>query len=278
MFFGREEIVSATLEELLERGFLAMVGASGSGKSSLARAGVDPWIASGARGGRRCSDHAPGSAPAEALARSTRPLSRRSSSSTSSRRRSRSVRTTPAGAASSTRSTDLYESGATSDRRRRSGPTSTAAAPSTRGRAAAGSPRINGCSGRCSPTELRRAIEGPARVAGFSLEPGLVEPFLADAAGEPGALPLSRMRCRSHGRAGTDGRSRSTGYQDAGGVPGARSLGRPSRSTPAARHDERVDAAGPPPAHRLGEGTEDTRRRVPLARARVGPARTGWPG
>ena len=39
------------------------------------------------------------------------------------------------------------------------------------------------------PEGLRAAIEGPARVAGLRLEPGLTELILRDAAGRPGVLP-----------------------------------------------------------------------------------------
>jgi class 3 adenylate cyclase len=42
LFFGREELVSALLARLEDSAFLAVVGPSGSGKSSLVRAGVVP--------------------------------------------------------------------------------------------------------------------------------------------------------------------------------------------------------------------------------------------
>ncbi|MFI6504814.1 hypothetical protein [Nonomuraea typhae] len=41
-FFGRDELVAGLLEQLRERRFLALVGPSGSGKSSLLRAGLVP--------------------------------------------------------------------------------------------------------------------------------------------------------------------------------------------------------------------------------------------
>ncbi|WP_157246759.1 AAA family ATPase [Nonomuraea typhae] len=41
-FFGRDELVAGLLEQLRERRFLALVGPSGSGKSSLLRAGLIP--------------------------------------------------------------------------------------------------------------------------------------------------------------------------------------------------------------------------------------------
>src|SRR5262249_50679805 len=42
LYFGREEVVASVLDRLLEDGFMAVVGASGSGKSSLVRAGLVP--------------------------------------------------------------------------------------------------------------------------------------------------------------------------------------------------------------------------------------------
>jgi serine/threonine protein kinase len=50
VFFGRSTEVAATLEMLRGRGLVALIGPSGSGKSSLARAGVVPAMADGALG------------------------------------------------------------------------------------------------------------------------------------------------------------------------------------------------------------------------------------
>ncbi len=44
LFFGREELVSSLVSRLEESAFLAVVGPSGSGKSSLVRAGVVPQL------------------------------------------------------------------------------------------------------------------------------------------------------------------------------------------------------------------------------------------
>ncbi|MDC3954752.1 serine/threonine-protein kinase [Polyangium jinanense] len=53
VFFGRRVEVAAALEVLRTRGLAALLGPSGSGKSSLARAGILPAIADGALGGPR---------------------------------------------------------------------------------------------------------------------------------------------------------------------------------------------------------------------------------
>lgn len=50
VFFGRRADVVATVETMRTRGLVALIGPSGSGKSSLARAGVLPVIAEGALG------------------------------------------------------------------------------------------------------------------------------------------------------------------------------------------------------------------------------------
>jgi serine/threonine protein kinase len=51
VYFGRHHEVAAALDALRTRGLTALVGSSGSGKSSLARAGVVPAVADGALGG-----------------------------------------------------------------------------------------------------------------------------------------------------------------------------------------------------------------------------------
>lgn len=50
VYFGRTAEVASTLELLRTRGFVTLVGPSGSGKSSLARAGIVPAIREGALG------------------------------------------------------------------------------------------------------------------------------------------------------------------------------------------------------------------------------------
>ena len=126
-------------------------------------------------------------------------------------------------------------------------------------------------------SEIQRAIEEPAKAKGLRCEPGLVELILRDAAGEPGALPLL-----SHALMETwtrrDGRTLTLdGYRDAGGVRGAI----------AQTAEELFESATESEQHLLrrtflrltepGEGTEDTRRRVPLAGAGCGRGdRIGW--
>jgi eukaryotic-like serine/threonine-protein kinase len=71
VYFGRSVEVATTLEIFRARGLVALVGPSGTGKSSLARAGVLPAIADGALGAwpptYRVATFAPGTDPRAAL-------------------------------------------------------------------------------------------------------------------------------------------------------------------------------------------------------------------
>lgn len=75
-----------------------------------------------------------------------------------------------------------------------------------------------------TPEELERAIVGPAERSGVDLEPGLVAEIVGDVANEPGALPLLQYALTEL----FDARSHDTltvrSYRDLGGVTGA--LGR----------------------------------------------------
>jgi hypothetical protein len=116
--------------------------------------------------------------------------------------------------------------------------------------------------GAMTPDELERAVTEPARLAGLKLEPGLSELVLRDVAAEPGALPLLSHALRATWER-RDGRTLTVeGYRESGGVA----------SAIARTADAVVDAL--PETQRelargvflrmteLGEGIEDTRRRV----------------
>ncbi len=113
-----------------------------------------------------------------------------------------------------------------------------------------------------SPEELEQAIAGPAERVGASLEPGLVPLIITDVQEQPGTLPLMQYALtelfeQRQGRLLT-----IDAYQNSGGVLGAL----------ARRADELyedLDDAGRAATRRLflrlvtlGEGVEDTRRRV----------------
>jgi WD40 repeat protein/serine/threonine protein kinase/DNA-binding XRE family transcriptional regulator len=118
-----------------------------------------------------------------------------------------------------------------------------------------------------APEELEQAITGPAQRVGLSLEPGLLAAISRDVGDEPGALPLLQYALtelfeRSVGMDGHQPLLTKAAYQAIGGVTGAL----------ARRADELyagLDAVGQEAARQLflrlvtlGEGTEDTRRRV----------------
>ncbi|MCP2242389.1 WD40 repeat [Lentzea aerocolonigenes] len=116
--------------------------------------------------------------------------------------------------------------------------------------------------GAMTPDELRRAITQPAVKAGCSVEAALLTTLVAEAAGRSGVLPLV-----SHALLETWRRRRGhsltlAGYQAAGGIHGA--LARSAEAVFAALPADQRTAA----RHlflrltALGEGTEDTKRRI----------------
>ena len=122
--------------------------------------------------------------------------------------------------------------------------------------------------GPMSRSELHRAITAPARVVGLVLEPGVVDAIMYDADDEPGLLPLVSTALletfqRRRGRSLT-----LTAYAEAGGVRGA--IARLADDVYAA-----VDDDGRAEIRRVllrlaspGDETGDVRRRVLLLRNR----------
>src|SRR5512147_1233670 len=73
IFFGREEQVDQMVAKLARYRFLAVIGSSGSGKSSLVRAGLVPWLKAGgmpeAGSSWRCAVMRPENRPMHNLAK-----------------------------------------------------------------------------------------------------------------------------------------------------------------------------------------------------------------
>ncbi len=118
--------------------------------------------------------------------------------------------------------------------------------------------------GAMTADELRQAITAPAQSAGWDFQPGLVDLILQDVGTEPGALPLLSHALletwkRRQGRTLT-----LQGYADAGGVKKAitqTAEGVYDKLSPA----EQTIARGIfLRLTELGEGVQDTRRRVKL--------------
>jgi WD40 repeat protein/class 3 adenylate cyclase len=113
-----------------------------------------------------------------------------------------------------------------------------------------------------APDELERAIVEPARLVGVELEPGLMAEMLAEVADEPGALPLLQYALTElfHRREGTV--LTIDAYRAIGGVSGALSS---TAEDLYASLDDTAQEAARQLFLRLftpGEGTEDARRRV----------------
>ena len=298
-FFGRARLTRQVADRVQDKRFLAIVGASGSGKSSLARAGLVPELVSGSQPHWLIHVLTPTARPLEALALA---MMRGSESVTP-------IETLEGDLRSSPRSLHLAAMrlvGADRGARRRvivlvdqleevftlcrdeeeagqffggliaaatapDGPVTVvvtlradfyahcAAFPALRRAIAQDQEYI----GLLSPAELRQAIEEPARNGGWEFAPGLVDLILHEVGEEPGALPLL-----SHALLETWRRRRGTvmtlkSYWESGGVRGA-----------IARTADRVYEHELTPDQQaiarsiflrltqLGEGTQETRRRV----------------
>jgi WD40 repeat protein/DNA-binding SARP family transcriptional activator len=113
-----------------------------------------------------------------------------------------------------------------------------------------------------SSAELERAIAGPAERVGVELEPGLLAEIVADVTDQPGALPLLQYALTELFERRTGNLLTQEAYHALGGVLGA--LGQRAEEL-----YQGLDAGGQEAARQLflrlvtlGEGMEDTRRRV----------------
>ncbi|GAA0411281.1 hypothetical protein Acor_15110 [Acrocarpospora corrugata] len=121
--------------------------------------------------------------------------------------------------------------------------------------------------GPVAPADLREIVVRPAAQAGLTVEPDLLATVLADADAEPGSLPLVSHALLETWRNRAGPSLTLTDYQAAGGVRGAiaQSAERvydelaPAEQRAARRIFVRLTA--------LGDGTEDTRR--PISRAEL---------
>jgi len=259
LFFGREEVVDAVLARLADGGFMAVVGASGSGKSSLVRAGVVPAFARDRDGAVVVMT--PGSTPTAALAQA---LADGPPTLLVVDQLEELFTLCPDGSAQARfvdALLDVHEGGVAIVTTLRA---DFYGRCTDHPRLAAAIAERQCLLGPMRGAELRRAIEGPAEAAGLRLEAGLVEAMLADVGREPGALPLlSHALYESWAR--RDGRVLTrAGYDAAGGVRGA-----------IARTAEEIYVGGSESEQRAmrrlllrlvepGETTEDTARRAPL--------------
>ena len=212
-FFGRDADIEAALARLGPSRFLAVSGASGSGKSSLVRAGVVPAL-------RRRGDRVVILTPEHDLDVRIR----------------EAVWSGRADVVVVDQFEEVFHAGeADVDAAARA--IAEAAVNGTTVVLVVRSDFLDECAahpdlaplvaegvhlvGPMAPAALREAIEQPARRAGLRLEAGLVELILRDAAGEPGALPhlshaLVETWLRREGATLT-----VAGYEASGGISGA---------------------------------------------------------
>jgi WD40 repeat protein/class 3 adenylate cyclase/tRNA A-37 threonylcarbamoyl transferase component Bud32 len=252
-FFGRENVVEEILARLAPGRPLGIVGPSGSGKSSVLRAGVVGAVLAGeVEGVERARIITPGAEPRLEATDDPRELvvvdqfEELYTLCEDPARRNAFIDRLLALSSSVVIGVraDLY--GRLSDH-------------ADLARAVADNQILLGA---MSEGELEHAITEPARVAGLRLEPGLAELILRDVAREPGALPLLSHALRVTWEQ-RDGRTLTVdGYRSSGGVA----------SAIAQTADSVVEAV---PADRrnlvrnlflrlteTGEGAQDTRRRV----------------
>jgi serine/threonine protein kinase/ABC-type glycerol-3-phosphate transport system substrate-binding protein len=113
-----------------------------------------------------------------------------------------------------------------------------------------------------SPEEIERAIVAPADHAGLAVEPRLLAEMIAEVADRPGALPLLQYALTELAERADDGVLSLEAYRRIGRVSGA--LARRAEQLFEPMNDAGRDACRQMFLRlvTLGEGTEDTRRRV----------------
>jgi WD40 repeat protein/DNA-binding SARP family transcriptional activator len=308
LFFGREKLAARLAEHLRKHTLLAVVGASGSGKSSLLRAGLAPAFRQRAASGEGWlvtvltpTDHplralaaavgegGAAGAPAlrEALAENPHCLSD-------------SLKKQVAGraAAGVLLIVDQFEELFTlcrdeAERKAFIDHLLVAAAPDGAigpirvviGLRAdfyahcADYPRLAHLLARnqeyvtpMSPEELRRAIEEPARRNGWAFQPGLVDLLMRETRDEPGALPLLSHVLLESWRRRSGPAMTLKGYAESGGVRGA------IAKTAQQVYYQRLTAEQQALARNiflrltdLGEETQATRRRAEIAELVLSP-------
>jgi class 3 adenylate cyclase/WD40 repeat protein len=283
-FFGREKLVERLVARLAEQPFLAVIGASGSGKSSVVRAGLIPALRE--KGVKRVVLLTPTAEPFAALAAALLP----DAGSAERDELAQLLRYAPVALAEHfgpgsllvvDQAEELFS--LTRDEAERAAFIERLLAATEAGgyvvltlRAdfydrLAGYPELRDLVaarqeylGQMSADELRAAIEGPAQAGGWRFDAGLVDLILHDVGTEPGALPLL-----SHALLETWQRRRGRlmmlrGYLESGGVQAA-----------IARSADRLMAELQPDQQLIartiflrltefGAGTPDTRRRAGL--------------
>lgn len=215
-FFGREPVVSELLARLGTGRLLALVGASGSGKSSVLRAGVVAVIN---------AEEVPGLGPARVVT----PASDRALLTAG--RDGDELLVVDQFEELFTHWDDATTRTAFIDRLvARTGAVAIGVRADMYGRLAEHPALARAVAanqvilGPMSDAELERAVTEPARLAGLRLEPGLAELAVRDVAGEPGALPLLSHALRSTWARRSGRTLMVASYRASGGVASAIAL------------------------------------------------------
>lgn len=258
LFFGRRELVDHLVARLQQRHVLVVGGPSGSGKSSLVRAGLLPALAGGALpGSERWPVHVvtPGRDPSLAgLAldggaavvvvdqlEELFTLCDDESVRTAFLTALEELAVGPARVVLSVRA-DFYGA--------------CAAYPWLADAITENHVLV----GPMTDSQLREVVVGPARAVGLQVEPALVDQIVIDAGGDAGSLPLIAHALVETWLRREENRLTLAGYESAGGVGGA--IGRTAEEV-----WQRLDVDDQRTARRLmlrlvqpGDGTPDTKR------------------
>ena len=297
-FYGREALTQALLDKIEQENFLVIVGASGSGKSSVLRAGLLQQLKD--RGDSEIRILVPGEQPLQNLGLAfVDETLERLERANQLQKVDELIRKGATGLASLVRTSpksrvvlvvDQFEEAFTlcqdPDERQTFFTTLLGALAATnrlRLILAMRSDFVGKCfeadySGLAtqvkthlepvlpmSSAELTQAITAPARQVGISLEPGLVEALLKDVDPTSGSLPLLQYTLTELWQRQQDHQLKLSTYMQLGGVTG----------TLQQRADEVYNSLTPEQQHtakhiflsltQLGEGAEDTRRRLTQA-------------
>ena len=282
-FFGREALVAELVARLVGARLLGILGPSGSGKSSVLRAGLLPALAGGVlpgSGGWRRLLLRPGEHPLEELRRvllsgARHPLAEALDALPAEGRLLLAV----------DQLEELFTACRSEDERASFCDALARAAADPHGRAMvvvalradfygrfAAYPALSellGANqvlvGQMQASELRRAVELPASRVGLAVEPELVDALVDDVEGEPGALPLLSTALLELWQKRDVNTLTLAAYRESGGVHGA--VARLAEGTFARIPDDHKRIARAIMLRLVGESEahEPVRRRAPLA-------------
>jgi len=282
-FFGRERLVAELVARLVGAGLLGIVGPSGSGKSSVLRAGLLPALAGGVlpgSGGWRRLLLRPSEHPLEELRRvllsgARDPLAEALDALPAEGRLLLAV----------DQLEELFTACRSDAERAAFADTLARAAADPDGRAVvvvalradfygrfAAYPALSELLGAnqvlvgpMQASELRRAVVLPASRVGLRVEPELADMLVADVEGEPGALPLLSTALLELWQKRDGNTLTLAAYRESGGVHGA--VARLAERTYARIPDDHRSVARALMLRLVGESEahEPVRRRAPLA-------------